>query len=253
MAQGLPKAILLDLDDTILALSNTSDPCWRSVCERFATRVAGLTPEVLFDGIKESAARFWGDRQRAHRGRLDLKSARREIVAAAFARLGLDAPDLACEIADTYTVERLLALYPFPRAVETVQYLRGQGIRLALVTNGSGESQRHKIDRFGLAPLFDCIIIEGEFGTGKPDERVYRYALDQLNVKPEETWMVGDDLEADVAAPQRLGITGIWVDSAGRGLPESSPTHPDHVVRSLIELIPLLGERQTVSRSGPWH
>ncbi|MGA9348435.1 MAG: HAD-IA family hydrolase [Anaerolineae bacterium] len=47
-------------------------------------------------------------------------------------------------------------------------------------------------------------MIKGEFGVGKPDDRVYLHALDQLNVKPEETWMVGDNLEWDVRAPQRM-------------------------------------------------
>jgi putative hydrolase of the HAD superfamily len=250
MPQGLPKAILLDLDDTILALSDTSDPCWQSVCQRFATRIFGLTPERLFDSIKESIAWFWGDPQRGGRGRLNLKGARREILAGAFARLGIDAPDIANEIADTYTVERQEALHLFPGAVETLQHLREHGFRLALITNGSSESQRRKIDRFGLTSFFECIVIEGEFGVGKPDERVYRYALDQLNVEPEETWMIGDNLEGDIVTPQRLGITAIWVDRAGQGSPESIPARPDHVVRSLTELIPLLKEHHAAKGLG---
>ena len=240
MGHDLPKAILLDLDDTILALSDTSDPCWRGICERFASRVAGLTPEALFDGIKESIADFWGDPERARRGRLSLKSARREVLAQAFARLEIDAPDLANEIADTYTVERQKALHLFPGSVEALQHLRERGFRLALITNGSSESQRHKIDRFGLAPFFEYIVVEGEFGAGKPDERVYRHVLDQLNLRPEEAWMIGDNLEGDVAAPQRLGIAAIWVDFSGQGLSKSSLVRPDHIVRSLTELIPLL-------------
>jgi len=79
-------------------------------------------------------------------------------------------------------------------------------------------------------------LVEGEFGVGKPDDRVYLHALDQLNVKPEETWMVGDNLEWDVRTPQRLGIFGIWLDFAGQGLPENSLVHPDRIIRSLSEV-----------------
>ena len=234
---SLPKAILLDLDNTILALSDSADPCWRRVCEKHASRIDGLTPERLFDAIKESRAWFWEDPQRHHRGRMNLGAARREIVAAAFARLNIEAPDLANEIADAYSVEREEALQPFPGAVEALHCLRDQGVQLALITNGNAETQRRKIDRFELGPLFDCIIIEGEFGVGKPDGRVYLHALTQLNVKPEETWMIGDDLEWDVAAPQRLGICGVWLDFAGSGLPENSPVHPDRIIGSLSELL----------------
>lgn len=234
---SLPKAILLDLDNTILALSDSADPCWRRVCEEYASRIDGLTPERLFDAIKESRVWFWEDPQRHRRGRMNLDAARREIVAAAFARLNIEAPALANKMADSYAVEREEALQPFPGAVEALHHLRDQGVRLALITNGNAKAQRRKIDRFELGPLFDCIIIEGEFGVGKPDESVYLHALTQLNVEPEETWMIGDDLEWDVAAPQRLGIYGVWLDFTGSGLPENSPVHPDRIIGSLSELL----------------
>ena len=237
MSDSLPKAILLDLDDTILALSDSADPCWQRVCERFASRIDGLDPRKLFTAIRERRFWFWEDPERHRRGRLDLGRARREVVAAALLQLGIDAPALANEIADTYSLEREEALQPFPGAIEALRHLRGQGVRLALITNGNAEAQRRKIDRFDLTPLFDCILIEGEFGVGKPDERIYLHTLDQLNVKPEETWMVGDNLEWDVRAPQSLGIFAIWLDFAGRGLPESSLVRPDRVIRSLSELV----------------
>ena len=204
MTECLPKAILLDLDDTILALSANVDLCWQRICERFAPRIEGLTPEQLFAAITESRDWFWRDPERHRRGRLDLDKARREIVSAAFLRLNIDAPVLANEMADVYTVQREETVQLFPGAIDTLHHLRAQGIRLALITNGNAEGQRRKIDKFGLASLFDCILIEGEFGLGKPAERVYLHVLKQLNVKPEETWMIGDNLVWDVAAPQRL-------------------------------------------------
>jgi putative hydrolase of the HAD superfamily len=48
--------------------------------------------------------------------------------------------------------------------------------------------------------------------------------------------MVGDNLEWDVAAPQRLGIYGIWVDRGGAGIPPGNGVRPDRIVRSLSEL-----------------
>ena len=77
----------------------------------------------------------------------------------------------------------------------------------------------------------------GEFGVGKPDQRVYLHALDQLKVQPEETWMVGDNLEWEVVIPQQLGIFAIWLDTLGKGLPENSSIHPDRVIRDLPELL----------------
>jgi putative hydrolase of the HAD superfamily len=237
MTGFLPKAILLDLDDTILAFSGGAVPCWHRICQKFAPQVDGLLPEEFLRAIMESRAWFWGDPKRHRRGRLNLDQARREIVAEAFARLNVDAPVLANDVAGSYTLEREETVRPFPGAIETLRYLRDQGVRLALITSGSAEAQQRKIDRFGLAPLFDCILIEGELGVGKPDERVYLHALEQLNTEPEETWMVGDNLVWDVQAPQRLGMFGIWLDFAGSGVPETSPVRPDRTIRSLAELV----------------
>jgi putative hydrolase of the HAD superfamily len=115
--------------------------------------------------------------------------------------------------------------------------LKDRGLRLALVTNGRSDLQRAKIERFSLAPLFDHIQIEGEHGFGKPDARAYLHAMAALRVQPRESWMVGDNLEWEVAAPQRLGIFAVWHDTVGDGLPPGSPVRPDLIIRSVAELV----------------
>ena len=115
-------------------------------------------------------------------------------------------------------------------------WFRSAGCRTALLTNGAGTAQRRKIARFALEELFDLICIEGELGFGKPDDRIYHHALTRLGVKPDDAWMVGDNLVWDIAPAQRLGLRAIWIDSRQRGLPESAPCIPDRVVRRLVDL-----------------
>jgi putative hydrolase of the HAD superfamily len=125
----------------------------------------------------------------------------------------------------------------FPGARETIEMLKARGVLLALVTNGGSATQRAKIERFSLAPLFDHIQIEGEHDFGKPDESAYLHAMSVLGVEAHETWMVGDNLEWEVAAPQRLGIFAIWHDGFGKGLPKGSTVRPDRIIRAISELI----------------
>ena len=73
-------------------------------------------------------------------------------------------------------------------------------------------------------------------GFGKPDPRVYKKALGFLGALPSTVWSVGDNLEWDVFAPQRLGMRGIWHDHASRGLPASSPEKPSRVINRVHEL-----------------
>jgi putative hydrolase of the HAD superfamily len=124
----------------------------------------------------------------------------------------------------------------FPGAVEAIDILKTRGVKLALVTNGAAAPQRAKVERFDLARRFDHIQIEGEAGFGKPEEQAYRHAMAALGVEPHETWMVGDNLEWEVAAPQRLGIHAIWHDHMGAGLPPGSPVRPDRIIRAVAEL-----------------
>ena len=108
---------------------------------------------------------------------------------------------------------------------------------MALVTNGDAGQQRDKIERHDLARYFGAIVIEGEFGCGKPEERVYREVLRRLGIDPEGVWMVGDHLEWDVLAPQRLGLTGVWIDREGAGLPADTDARPHRIIGSLSELL----------------
>jgi len=127
---------------------------------------------------------------------------------------------------------------PFPGALDTLVALRQAGMPMALLTNGDAAGQRAKIERFDLAHFFDCIVVEGEFGVGKPDARVYEHALAALGApRGRETWMVGDNLAADVGGAQALGLTGIWVDWEGAGLPTDAAAQPDHSIRRIAELL----------------
>jgi putative hydrolase of the HAD superfamily len=110
-------------------------------------------------------------------------------------------------------------------------------VRLALITNGAAEPQRAKVIRFALAERFDHIQIEGEHGFGKPEERAYTHAMDVLGVGPQATWMVGDNLEWEIVAPQRLGIYAIWYDGYGAGLPPDCQIRPNRIIRSLPALL----------------
>jgi putative hydrolase of the HAD superfamily len=146
--------------------------------------------------------------------------------------------DLAVRLADRFTIFREQEAFVFPGAHDAIDALRARGVKLALVTNGGADTQRAKVERFALTHRFDHIQIEGEHGFGKPEERAYLHAMQALGVTATETWMVGDNLEWEVEAPQRLGIYAIWIDVHGDGLPEGSTIKPDRIIRSLTELVP---------------
>lgn len=209
----LPKAILLDLDDTIIANEVMKKECWKIVGDEFSSVLENVEPEKLISVILTKSTIFWSDPVRHKEWRQKLDEARREVVKMAFRDLGMDDSYLSDRIADRFSEVRDEAMHPFPGAIETVEKLNQLGVELVLVTNGSSIAQRKKIERFSLEPLFEHILIEGEQGVGKPEEGIYRIALQKIGFRPDETWMIGDNIIWDVLAPQKLGINGIWIDN----------------------------------------
>ncbi len=234
---NLPRALLVDLDDTILDAHRNPDEAWIGVCREFAGRLGAASPEALHAAVLESRDWLWGDPERSRRARLNMTGTRRVIVRRGLDSLGVPYSPVAEAMADRFTALRDQAIRPFPGATDTLLRLKDAGVRLGLLSNGDGPTQRGKIDRFALEGFFDHIQIEGEFGVGKPDERAFRNALAALGAEPAEAWMVGDNLEADILGAQRAGIHAIWVDSAGDGLPEGTPVRPDRIIGALSDLI----------------
>lgn len=231
-----PKAIIFDLDDTILDTTLSADRLWSRTAEQFADR-AGVDAAAFDRQMKLSREWFWSDPERNRVGRLDLDKARAGCVEHALRELNASDTALADEIAGWFTQRRITAMRPFDGAIKAIKTLKQAGVKLALISNGKGETQREKVVRFELEPLFDCIILEGEFGAGKPDRRVFDHALKELGVEPGEAWMVGDNLHWEVAAPQALGMKGIWLDWRGAGLPDDTDIVPDRIIRTIAELI----------------
>ena len=229
------KALLLDLDDTLLAYSAGVDDSWAQACGAAALPVEAAT---LLAALAETRTWFWtGDPARHARERVNMLGAWTKIVAEALTRCGCADDALAAAIARDFAARRREAMRLFPETRAFLDALRARGLPLALVTNGDAVQQRDKIERHDLARYFDAILIEGEFGCGKPEARVYREALRRLGVGSEGAWMVGDHLEWDVLAPQRLGLTGVWIDRDGAGLPAETGARPHRIIRSLSELL----------------
>ena len=236
-AFDLPAAIFFDLDDTILDDSSNVDAGWRTAVETHSRELTGIDLDALLAAIHSVRKWYWSDPERHRIGRADLRAASTGIVAEALSRLGSAEPELARRIAHFYRDMREQDRALFPGALEALERVRSLGIKMALLTNGDAIGQRAKIIQFDLARHFDYICVEGEFGCGKPDERVYRGALTALRAEPD------DDL--DGRRQPRMGrrradaprLTGIWLDRFATGLPEGAAVTPHRIVLAIRELI----------------
>lgn len=83
--------------------------------------------------------------------------------------------------------------------------------------------------------------------VGKPADAFFAAALRRLDVEASAALMVGDDIEADVLAAQRNGITGVLVRTGKyrTATHRAASAAPDHVVDSFADLPALLGGHPT--------
>jgi putative hydrolase of the HAD superfamily len=237
----LPRAMLIDMDDTILSAYGRPEIAWNKIAIEFEREFAPLAPREVAAAVLTAARKFWSTADAVWR--LKLEEARQIVVKDGFATLAASgnaqlSTELAIRVADRFTTYREEEMFVFPGAHDAIDRLKELGVKLALVTNGGALTQRAKVERFALTHRFDHIQIEGEHGFGKPEERAYLHAMDALGVKAADTWMIGDNLQWEVEAPQRLGIYAIWIDTHGEGLPPDSAIKPDRIIRSLTELLP---------------
>ena len=232
-----PGGILIDLDDTIISYSAFAEPCWEKACSISDDRLKHVAPGKLYETVSDTRNWFWSDPERHRINRQNMRLSQQRVVNHALQKLGVDDWDLATCIADRFIDERKNTILPFPGAIETLNAFQNLQVPMVLVTNGASVPQREKISRFGLQKYFSAIFIEGECGYGKPDKRIYLDGLKVLGTEPDQTWMVGDNLDWEVRVPQELGIFSIWNDALGKGLPEDTDIIPDRIIKSLSQLL----------------
>jgi len=83
--------------------------------------------------------------------------------------------------------------------------MRAHGLRTGLLSNswGMADYPRHLFPT-----MFDVVVISGEVGMRKPEERIFRHVAGLLGLAPEECLFI-DDIEANITAAEALGMTGI--------------------------------------------
>ncbi len=97
----------------------------------------------------------------------------------------------------------------FDGAHEILTYLKAK-YKMHIITNGFEEVQHKKMDHAGLLKYFDKIITSEEVGVKKPNPKIFEYAIKKAEAKPEESLMIGDNLEADILGAQNVGMETIF-------------------------------------------
>ncbi|MFB9330452.1 HAD family hydrolase [Paenibacillus aurantiacus] len=257
------KAVLFDLDDTLLWDERSVQEAFDATCEAGAAQ-SGLNAKELEAAVREAArelyasyetfpftkmiginpfeglwANFLAGEQEEFRKLQQLAPLyRRESWTRGLKALGVDNPELGAELAERFPAERRKRPYVYEETFRLLDQLKGK-YKLLLLTNGSPDLQQEKLDGVPeLAPYFDHIIISGTFGEGKPAASIFKHALERLGIEPEDGIMVGDKLTTDILGANTIGMTSVWINR--HGAVRTDEIIPSHEIKHLEELLPLL-------------
>ena len=237
-----PRAVLLDLDETLIDGSGLISSTV-AVSAAFTAR----HPELGLDAAELARANgvAWQSTWPEHEpewvlGRLDDLGLSMAVWTRALGALGVPDPErYAREAAREHVAALAAAARPYDDVLPALDALAAAGMPLAIVTNGSSSAQRGKIALLG-PERFAAVVVTGEHGVAKPDPGVFRIALDELRMRPDQVVHVGDSLRADVAGAQSAGIAAVWLNRGGEPRPADAAA-PDAQITTLARLADVLG------------
>jgi len=231
-----PRAVFFDLDDTLVDETGLMSDCVRQVAQQMRQLYPALDPECVVRTYLEASVDLWRRITPAQLG-VTIPLMRRWTWEKTLRQLGLAGP--VEPFLQRYAALRDGQVRLFPDARPVLEELRRRGYRTGLVTNGESRLQRWKLERTGLAGLLHPVVTAQEAGRSKPDPELFREAARRAGVGPEDCWMVGDLLHADVAGALAAGMVAVWVCRTAP-LPALPVPQPHHTVASLTDLLKLL-------------
>ena len=121
----------------------------------------------------------------------------------------------------------------YPEVREVLLELKQRGLKVGLISNGYEEEINLVLEKADLEKTtFDIIVGVDTIKKVKPNPDIFRYAIDKLDVKPEEAFFVGDNVEADYKGAENAGIHALLIDRTEKQQSDFK------TIKSLKEILP---------------
>ena len=257
------KAILFDLDDTLLWDDRSVQEAFSATCE-YAANQTGVDSTLLEEAVRREARELYSSYEtfpftkmiginpfeglwaRFSEGE-DINFRKLERIAPEYRKkawtLGLSAcgvqdPELGYKLGELFASERRNRPIVYEETFAVLDALKGT-YKLLMLTNGSPDLQKEKIASVPqLAAYFDHIVISGNFGEGKPAQSIFHHAVKLLGINPDEGLMVGDKLTTDILGSNTIGMPNAWVNR--KGLTRNDDIIPTYEIDHLQQLLAII-------------
>jgi len=202
-----PSFIYFDIDDTLLDHVAAQKNALRHVFGQYR-----CFKEIDFESFSQAYSRIntglWKDYSLGNINRDDLQNRRfRDSILEA----GADNSESE-SIGRDYIMAYRNEWKWIDGAREALENL-SKNYRLGFITNGFSETQKLKIESFGLSSYSDHIIISEDVGYLKPSPEIFNYAEELAGSKGEDVLYVGDNFMSDIQGGNSAGWQTAWYTS----------------------------------------
>jgi len=260
------KAIIFDLDNTLLWDERSIDEAFQATCTYASKENAAIASAALEAAVREAALQLFESMEIyewAHRievtylealwGRFedsggDAKLEKLAQLAPEYQReawnrglrqAGVSDPELARRLAVRFADERRKRPLVYDDTFEVIQRLADRGYKLLLLTNGAPDLQQEKVDSIPwLGGYFAHIVISGTFGAGKPAAAIFHHSLELLGISADEALMVGDNPDTDIKGANGIGMRSVWINRHRKAAPADN--RPTYEIERLTELLDIV-------------
>lgn len=196
----MDSVVFFDIDDTLLDTSKFAETARKAAIELMVDNGLPLKKDEAYNVLKE-IIKEKGSNYDKHFNILTKRI------------LGKEDPALIALGMITYHNVKFAMLRPFPKTIDMLIYLKSQGYRLGVISNGITIKQWEKLVRLNLYPFFDEVTTSEEVGFSKPYPEIYEEALRRMKGDPEKCVMIGNKFREDALGAVNAGMRAILVNS----------------------------------------
>ena len=114
-----------------------------------------------------------------------------------------------------------------------LRYLKPK-FMLGVVSNYYGNLETVLKD-LSIKDFFNVIIDSKIVSVTKPDPEIFQFAIEKLNISPEQTVVIGDSYDRDIEPAKKIGCKTVWLDVKSWQRPVDT-SYADKIIHSLAEL-----------------
>ncbi len=156
----------------------------------------------------------------------------------------MEVPEIVAEINDMIEEIYLNETPLKPGVLEMLDWLKSQGIGMAVATATDLELIEGALRRLGVLPYFQEIFTCSQIGAGKDKPDIYLKAAERLGTAPEDTWVFEDALHGLLTA-RRAGFRTVGVyDAASEEWQERLRKHADFYGEDMWQILERFQEKQ---------